>query len=137
MGDVAGGFQFQRNQQAIGRLAAGADLRYNYSNKLHVQLGYSLQGAMPSQYLSEFADSLRIQPGVGYSVGDGNNLYHSHYTYGNLSYFTGKYFHFEVGKGKHFWGDGYRSPCLGRTLQEQVTIGRRVLQVFAAARLGA
>ena len=112
IGDVAGGFQFQRKQQAIGRLAAGVDMRYNYSNKLHAQIGYSLQGAMPSNYLGELADSLHIQPGVGYAVGDGNNMYHSHYTYGNLSYFTGKHFHFEVGKGKHFWGDGYRSLIL-------------------------
>lgn len=112
LGDVAGGYQFQRKQQPVSSLTAGINLQYNYSNKLFAQAGYSLQGALPANYLGQYADSLHIQPGVGYAISDGNNMYHSHYTYGNLSYFTGKYFHFEIGKGKHFWGDGYRSLIL-------------------------
>ena len=39
IGDVAGGYQFQDNQQALGRIAAGVDVQYNFSNKLHLQLG--------------------------------------------------------------------------------------------------
>ncbi len=111
-GSLAGGYQFQKNSRAVGYLMAGGEARWHKENTWSASLGYTLNGSMPAEYLQTLADTMRIQPGVGYAVNDGNNLYHSHYTYGNVSYKAKRWFHFELGKGKHFWGDGYRSLIL-------------------------
>ncbi len=78
----------------------------------HASLGYSAVGGIRVGYLRELADSLRIIPGAGFAHHAGEDLYIAHYTHGHIGYRAGKYFHFEAGKGKHFWGDGYRSLIL-------------------------
>ncbi len=45
-------------------------------------------------YIEQMAEA-RINPGVGYAVGDKNGLYHTHYTFGHFAYNRGKYFEFE------------------------------------------
>ncbi len=110
-GSLAGGFQVSEKQQPIANALAGLQLGLQVRNKLSVALGYAFNGIRPPTYIEQMAEA-RINPGVGYAVGDKNGLYHTHYTFGHIAYNRGKYFEFEVGKGKHFWGDGYRSLLL-------------------------
>ncbi|MDZ4822510.1 MAG: hypothetical protein SH856_03530 [Flavobacteriales bacterium] len=91
---------------------AGISAWWNKEDTWSASLGYSLVGGLPVPYLADLADSLKIIPGAGYATNDGDGIYHAHYTHGHISYKAGKYFHFETGKGKHFWGDGYRSLIL-------------------------
>lgn len=107
-GSLAGGYQMFDKQQAVGFAFGGVEVDYKLRNKLSVVLGYSLNGMSAPNYIGQMADA-RVNPGVGYAVSDKNNLYHTHYNYGHVAYNQGKFFAFEVGKGKHFWGDGYRS----------------------------
>jgi hypothetical protein len=48
---------------------------------------------------------------VGFSTNN-DQVAIGHYYEGHVGYQAGKYFHFEVGRGRHFWGDGYRSLIL-------------------------
>jgi hypothetical protein len=111
-GSLAAGFQLQDENKALGAGQLGLELKWHKENKWSAAIGYSLAGMLPPSYLTTIADSLHVNPGYGYAVNDGNNLYHTHYTFGHLAYNQGKYFQFEIGKGKHFWGDGYRSMIL-------------------------
>jgi hypothetical protein len=116
-GGASGGYQIQKSSRPLGSVMLGVDASWHKENKWSATLGYTFNAAMPAQYLQTMADSLHIQPGVGFAVNDsksanGNGLYHTHYTYGHVSYNASKFFHFELGKGKHFWGDGYRSLIL-------------------------
>ncbi|MBI5219166.1 MAG: hypothetical protein HY958_09580 [Bacteroidia bacterium] len=78
-------------------LVFSADLLYNYSG-------------LPS-YLKSSVDSLHIIPGEGFAHKAGDYYeYHNPSFY--LAYTLPKYFIFEAGFGKNFWGDGYRSLIL-------------------------
>ncbi|MBL7943995.1 MAG: hypothetical protein JNM00_14595 [Flavobacteriales bacterium] len=90
----------------------GALVQYSGSDRWSASLGYSAVGGIRAGYLKELADSLRIIPGAGFARDLGGDMYLAHYTHGHVGYRAGKYFHFELGKGKHFWGDGYRSLIL-------------------------
>lgn len=107
-GSLAGGYQMFDKQQAVGFAFGGGEVGYKLRNKLSVALGYALNGMSPPSYIGQMTDA-RVNPGIGYAVSDKNNLYHTHYTYGHVAYNQGKFFALEIGKGKHFWGDGYRS----------------------------
>ena len=111
-GSLAGGYQLAGKQKSLGTGNLGLQISWDQNKNWHAAAGYSIGGGLMPNYLTQLADSLHIIPGMGYAVNDGNGLYHAHYTYGQLSYSNGKHFHFEIGKGKHFWGDGYRSLIL-------------------------
>jgi len=69
------------------------------------------QGRFP-QYVSDFIRSSRVVPGQGYARPYGKNGFDFGYTDGYLSYTPGKYFTFQIGHGRNFIGDGYRSLLL-------------------------
>jgi|JI9StandDraft_1071089.scaffolds.fasta_scaffold09771_4 hypothetical protein len=105
------GFQFAQEQKALANGIVGLNAQLNNS-KWSAQIGYSAVGGLLPSYLENYVDSLLVMPGVGFASNRGSNAPLAHYTYGHVSYSNGKHFHFELGKGKHFWGDGYRSMIL-------------------------
>jgi hypothetical protein len=111
-GSLQGGFEFSPVSKAVGSVVAGGVADFTFKNNLYVQAGYSLIGNKAPAYIGGVSDQYRIIPGAGYGVHDLKDIYHSHYTFGRICYTAGKYFNFEAGKGKHFWGDGYRSMIL-------------------------
>lgn len=110
-GSLKGGFQMFDESKALGEVLVGLQLGMSFQNKFSVMAGYAMDAMSPPQYIQRMAEQ-RIHPGVGYAVSDKNGLFHTHYTYGHIAYNQGKFFQFELGKGKHFWGDGYRSLIL-------------------------
>jgi hypothetical protein len=91
----------------------GGELRWNPARRWSFQAGYLLAGGFLPSYLERRADSEGYLSGIGYAVADTmSHLYHSHYTFGRAKYNAGKHVEVELGKGKHFWGDGYRSLIL-------------------------
>ncbi|MBL0314239.1 MAG: hypothetical protein IPP69_00165 [Flavobacteriales bacterium] len=107
--NVAGGYQVEDKSKALYHGFAGLDLRLNNVKHWSLNVGYAISGGSPPQYLSNMGDREQVWAGNGFAIRDQKDLYHAHYTYGHVSYSNGKHFHFEVGKNKHFWGDGYRS----------------------------
>ncbi len=111
--DLSAGYASGNSSRATWSGYAGAHLKWHYRDKVSASAGYALAGGLLPEYMVRLADSLRVIPGLGYAVRDQRNLYHTHFAFGHIGYKAGKYFHFELGQGRHFWGDGYRSLILG------------------------
>lgn len=106
--NIGGGYQMVGEQDVMAEIAGGLSIDFQRHNKWSAELGYTMWNRYSSGYLKELGDSLRVVPGVGFQKGN-DQLQTANYTFGHVSYTAGKYFHFEAGKGKHFWGDGFRS----------------------------
>jgi hypothetical protein len=66
------------------------------------------------KYVTDFTNAKNVLPGFGFfkyldKQGLAKDLW---YSSGNIAYRPNKYFQFQFGHGKHFWGDGYRSLLL-------------------------
>jgi|GEM_PF-1163671 len=63
-------------------------------------------------HVERFADSTGVIPGIGWRQPVGT-LSGAHMAQARIIYSPNKFFEFEAGRGRHFWGDGYRSVLLG------------------------
>lgn len=72
---------------------------------------YENQGKFPG-YLTDYIKSSTVVPGQGYVRNFGKAAFDYSAADGYVSYVPGKYFTFELGHGKNFIGDGYRSLLL-------------------------
>ena len=91
----------------------GGQVKWNPAKRWSLHAGYALAGGLLPTYLERRAHNEGYLSGLGYAVADTiSHLYHAHYTFGQLKYKAGKHFALELGKAKHFWGDGYRSMIL-------------------------
>lgn len=111
-GQLAGGLQTDNSTPIIGDAFGGAMLDYAHNKKFYATIGFSYNVLMAPQYLETFGKASHVLPGVDYSRNFENNLFAAPYSFGRISYQAGKYFNFEIGKGKNFMGDGYRSLIL-------------------------
>jgi hypothetical protein len=66
------------------------------------------------KYVTDFANAKNVVPGFGsFKQFDAQGLAKDFgVSSGNIAYRPNKYFQFQLGHGKHFWGDGYRSLLL-------------------------
>jgi len=92
-------------------LGAGFNVQATYDNKISSYFQYTYNNSLFPQFLDTFIQQKNIVPGQGYAY-----FKNSKYTYQNINsyanYQPSKYFLFELGNGKHFIGDGYRSLIL-------------------------
>jgi hypothetical protein len=101
------------NQDAfVGGGHAGVYTTWSFRNKLSIRLGAAYHIQEGPNYIREYADSMRVLPGVGFNMADSGSTPWSVFSFGNIKWQAGKYFNVELGKGKHFWGDGHRSLIL-------------------------
>lgn len=89
----------------------GAMIKFTDYRRWRAHIGYVYSLAQQPDYLQHYSDSLRVLTGAGYGVKSGN-LWTAHVPFGQVAYKAGKYIELEAGRGKHFWGDGYRSLIL-------------------------
>lgn len=109
--DANGGYDTGGKGAAIFRGGGGLWTNYNVNSKLT----FHLDGQVWSERFANYVDTLiratQVTPGEGYAYGSAPN--YAHYDWnGYVSYDPGKYFNFTLGKGKHFFGEGYRSLFL-------------------------
>lgn len=109
---------------SAGYDVADSKLLYNGTTGASITLRYpkkKLYGIFsalvtPPSSSPSFQDSIMKYsgyfPGVGRAFYDGDSKYSSETFEGYLSWSPGTVFNFRAGKGKHFWGDGYRSLWL-------------------------
>lgn len=72
---------------------------------------YETQSKVPL-WIGNYAARRYVMPGQGLTKGFGKDALDYANSSGYISYSPGKYFNFQLGHGKHFWGDGYRSMIL-------------------------
>jgi hypothetical protein len=113
MADLAVGMSADRSVSKMAAFgSAGAVLSWNHRDRLTGTVGYAMAGGQLPAYYRRMADSTSVIPGWGYAVNDGNDIRHVHIPFGHIGVRLGKFFHLELGNGRHFWGDGRRSLIL-------------------------
>jgi hypothetical protein len=94
----------------IGAPFVGA--RISDGKKFYAEAGYMYWLESMPGHTARFADSTGVIPGIGFrdSIGP---LAGAHLPVGRVLYRPNKFFEFEAGRGRHFWGDGHSSLMLG------------------------
>jgi hypothetical protein len=110
-GTLSGGFSSGSTFDALSVLSPGIEISGSLQSKISFGALYRYHRELPQDYIANFVDSLRVLPGIGFATKDEYG-YAAHYSEFFLGYQVGKYFHFEAGRGKQFWGDGYHSVLL-------------------------
>ncbi|MBN2893806.1 MAG: hypothetical protein JXL97_18190 [Bacteroidales bacterium] len=90
----------------------GVNIETNYRKKLQLNAIYYIGTLKPESFFAYKSDSLGVVPGFGKVISNKNGRFTYHNFVGNLIYKPQDYFYFEIGNGKTFLGDGYRSLLL-------------------------
>jgi hypothetical protein len=97
---------------AISNLGIGFMFKSSFRNKLSFDADFSANKGTFSPFLLERVDSLNIMPGNGLRYnGTPQKIYYENWN-AHLSYSPNKFINIQVGRGKNFWGYGYRSLFL-------------------------
>lgn len=110
------GYDASSNAHLTSEFGIGATLLGFYKDKIAFSVsGYGARGVYTS-FMDSIIRESRVIPGMGYAYVSKNDSLHPQYAHqyfsGYVSYSPNKIFNFQVGRDKHFWGDGYRSLFL-------------------------
>ena len=93
------------------RASGGFWLEKEFSNKISFHLNAQAWNEVLPTYMDTLARATQVTAGEGYAYGEAPN--YTHYDWNaNLSWDPGKAFNFTLGRGKNFFGEGYRSLLL-------------------------
>src|SRR6218665_2886131 len=110
------GYETGTNAVFTNNLAIGGNLIAYYKDKIAFNFKALAGRAVYNSYMDSIIGETRMIPGIGYAYRSGNDSVNPRYAYqyfsGYLSYSPNKVFNIQLGKDKHFWGDGYRSLFL-------------------------
>ncbi len=112
-GALLAGYSASSDSRATWHASPGIILKAKLGSRWDLGGAYHFIAEKYPTYLQAISDSLHIMPGVGFATSDDNGSI-AHYYEGHVGYQAGEYFHFEIGRGKHFWGDGYRSLLMSQ-----------------------
>lgn len=101
-----------KSGQTLSKNTRGIIVRGNVGEKFSFETSfYENQMTLPD-YLSTYADATGVVPGQGRWKRFKTNGYDFASSSANISYSPAKFINFQLGSGKHFIGDGYRSLLL-------------------------
>ena len=104
-------FLGRESNRWIGQLGTGVMVTANWNKKFSATSDVSALGGNYPTYYNRYIDSLTVFPGNGIS----HSSFIGKYVYqlnGYVSYSPNEIFNLQLGRGKHFIGDGYRSLLL-------------------------
>ena len=109
-----GGIQGKASAYSVRDIAIGATVMANFGTKLSFNFKTLIGGGVGNYVTDSIIHNYGVVPGLGTAHENPKFLRRYSYRYfsGYLSYSPNKYFNFQVGQDKHFWGDGYRSLFL-------------------------
>ncbi len=90
----------------------GIEVKGSIGDKIHFYSDFYENQTFFIPYIEEFVDKSRVAPGQGASKPFKINGHDYSSASAYLSYTPSKYFNIELGQGKHFIGNGYRSLLL-------------------------
>ncbi len=111
IGSAEGGYERSTKNKSKFLLDGGLTLEGHFKNKLSLNSTFIAGNTSFPSYLDTFISSSHVIPGMGSAYSSKNGYSYQYYS-GYLSYSPNRIFNFQAGKGKHFWGDGYRSLFL-------------------------
>jgi len=92
-------------------LEGGLSLEARIKDKLSFNATFLSGNSSFPSYVDTFISNTHVVPGMGSAYSSKQGYSYQYYS-GYLSYSPNKIFNFQIGKDKHFWGDGYRSLFL-------------------------
>ena len=105
------GYEKEKTSANNFELSGGLSLKGHIKDKLSFNtIFFSGNSSFPS-YIDTFITTFRVVPGIGSAYSSKRGYSYQYYS-GYLSYSPNNIFNFQIGKDKHFWGDGYRSLFL-------------------------
>jgi hypothetical protein len=108
--NLTGGYDIKNHTQVLDAYGSVGFGLY-YSTKLAVVFHYLGGYSLFPGYIDSTAKSGHVVPGIGSAYNSGRGYTYQDY-FGYISYTPNKIFNFQIGKDKHFFGDGYRSMFL-------------------------
>ena len=105
--------QEDQSGETLYKNTRGVMVRANIGDKFSFETSfYESQMVLPD-YLTDYAESTKVIPGQGrWKKFKSNQGYDFSSAASNVSFSPNKHFSFQIGTGKHFVGDGYRSLLL-------------------------
>lgn len=107
-----GTVELENRAEILTDYGAGAYLKGFIGQKFTFSGFYRYVGSNQPSYIDSSLFSQEIIPSLGRATNPGAEILNVNHWEGSLLYDANKYFSFLLGKGKHFWGDGYRSLLL-------------------------
>ncbi len=101
-----------KNNNFSGSLIGGVDIKSKFFNNFYFNLRPYYGFYKPLIFYEKYIDSLNIIPGIGKNHRKRFFTYQNFNIIGNFTYKPANYIYFEIGNGKTFLGDGYRSILL-------------------------
>ncbi|RLD62425.1 MAG: hypothetical protein DRJ01_06195 [Bacteroidetes bacterium] len=101
-----------QNNTSVYIQSVGFAANSNITKKLSFRLNLVYNKNQYYDYLLSRIDSINIIPHWGKIDKQNSDSYYFNYTTGYVSYSPTKYFNFQLGNDKNFWGDGERSLLL-------------------------
>jgi hypothetical protein len=108
--ELSGGYDFV-TRQSLYKTTGTIGIGFCYTTKLAIVLNYSGGSALFPSYQDSTIKFTHMVPGVGRSYARGREYLYQDY-FGYVSFSPNKIVNFQIGKDKHFFGDGYRSMIL-------------------------
>jgi len=108
-------FNFEFGYDTLKRLTVnsrGVIISGNLSSKFSFFTGVIETQSFSEKYISDYIKFKHVSPGEARSKLFKNTGYDYSYSFGNISYTPVKSLNIQLGHGKHFIGDGYRSLLL-------------------------
>jgi hypothetical protein len=110
------GFQATPTSRFTNDLAIGANIMGDIGSKFSFNIKALAGKAQFNSYTDSVINQTNVIPGVGTAYllnnNPANKIYSYQYYSGYISYSPNKIFNFQLGRDKHFFGDGYRSLFL-------------------------
>ncbi|MFH1005571.1 MAG: hypothetical protein V1781_08820 [Bacteroidota bacterium] len=92
-------------------LAGGLSFEGHIKEKLSFNINFLSGNSSFPSYIDTFITRAKVVPGIGSAYSSDRGYSYQYYS-GYLSYSPNEIFNFQIGKDKHFFGDGYRSLFL-------------------------
>lgn len=107
-----GGYDFAGNKLLFSAVG-GAIIDADWKNKIGMELRFAAGNSAHPDYLDSVQEFSGVTPGWGdRAYKNSNGTYSFQHLSGNLIWRPSKIFNLQIGRDKHFWGDGYRSLFL-------------------------
>lgn len=110
------GFQATSPSRITNDLAIGGNVVGNIGNTFSFNVKAMAGQAVFNSYTDSIVNATHVVPGIGYAYLNNTDSIKKQYSYqyysGYVSYSPNTIFNFQLGRDKHFWGEGYRSLFL-------------------------
>ncbi|HRD37011.1 MAG TPA: hypothetical protein PLC65_00130 [Bacteroidia bacterium] len=108
--DLQTGFDVLNNKN-VNELTGGLHAKLNINDDFTLE-GTGFAGNVTYPFFTDtFIQNTKLIPGLGMAYRSGNSYNYSNFS-GSASYSPNKIFNLQIGNGKHFIGEGYRSLLL-------------------------